>query len=500
MDRLEDLIKKNQYTFTYTDDTGTVTGDVIYKRSLQYMSYLSKNGVDTGDRVIVMSDRCLDFIIATFGILSLGAIVVPVSGQASFEIILEIIDIARPSSICISGQGINNMLKSYHMNDMKILQIGDCDFENIELIEHTNSSDDGSIAFVLMSSGTTGKRKGIALTHEAIISNIQAIVEYMKPDQNDRFLSLKNFVHVSTLVGEIMTCIYAGAHLYVPNPVCSMAKTLRNIEKFAPTLLFANPQILIQLMKYVKKKGADISVREIYSMGALLKQAEAKELSEAFKNSQIRNIYGLTEAGPRVTAQTGNDLAKYGSVGRSVKDASIYIKNQGTQKECKTNESGVVCVKTKGLMLGYVNTGFQISYINREDYFETGDLGYVDQDGDLFIVGRANDIINVSGNNINPNLLEERIMMLDGIGDCITFGVPDHIYRNRIVCLIVEGSRSICERELVQHCNRYLYSYERPREYIRCKSIPVNEYHKKSRYWLSQQYQMGLLEYDKLTF
>lgn len=503
MNRIEDLLKKNRYTFTYTDDTETLKGDVLYSHSLRYMSYLSKNGVTNDDRVIVMSDKCSDFIIAVFAVLSLGAIVVPVSDQASYDIILEIIDITRPACICVSGENIDKKLAFNSTENMKVIPINRCDFENLKQVELSTILSDESIAFILMSSGTTGRRKGIALTHRAVISNIQAIVDYMKPVQSDHFLSLKNFVHVSTLVGEILTCIYAGAHLYLPNPICPMAKTLKNIETFAPTLLFGNPQILLRLMQYAKKNSADIAVKTIYTSGAIFKQAEAKELSETFQNSQIRNVYGLTEAGPRVAAQSEKDCDKYGSVGKPIKDTYIYIKDvkgETTQRESRTNEIGIVCIKNKSLMLGYVHSGFQISYINREEYFETGDLGYIDEEGNLFIVGRANDIINVSGNNVNPNLVEERIVMLAGISDCITFGVPDQVYGSRLICLIVEGSRSISERELIQHCNRYLYSYERPKEYILCESIPVNEYHKKSRYWLSQQYQNGLLKSNKLTF
>ncbi|WP_042199115.1 class I adenylate-forming enzyme family protein [Paenibacillus camerounensis] len=494
LSRLEDLLKKNKSSFICTDEALDLDGESLYQRSLRCRAYLQENGVTVNSRVIVISRHCTDFIINLFAVLGLGGVVIPLTHNTPSDIIEEIIDLTLPGCICISG-GRTDVSFS-----CRTIQIDYEDYRHKPLLEPVSGLSEDSIALVMMSSGTTGRRKGIALTHRAIYSNIQGIVEYMRPAPTDRFLTLKNFTHVSVLVGEILTCIYSGSHLFAPDPYCSMAKTLQNIKHYAPTFLFANPQLLKRLKDYTKKTGSDIRVRTIYTSGAVLSGTEAQELSAVFASSKIWNVYGLTETGPRVTAQTDFNDAKYGSVGRPIKDTILYIKNPNTQEQCSSYEVGLICVKSQSLMSGYVYSKFQIQYINQNDFFETGDLGYLDDDGDLFILGRANDTINVSGNKVDPVLVEEKIRRLEGVEDCIVFGVSDQVYGSRIVCLLAGRIQDVKEHILIQHCNSTLFPHERPKEFIVSMSIPVNEHQKRSRYWTAKLYQEGALQYRRLPF
>lgn len=494
MARLEDLLEQNKSSFICTDGALTLDGESLYQRSMRCRAYLQENGVTVNSRVIVISRNCTDFIITLFAVLGLGGIVIPLTHNTPSEIIEEITDLTLPGCICISGGRIEASFPC------RTIQNDYDDYRHKPLLEPASGLSDDSIAFVMMSSGTTGTRKGIALTHKAIYSNIQGIIEYMRPANTDRFLTLKSFTHISVLVGEILACIHSGAHLFAPDPYGSMAKTLQNIKSYAPTILFANPQLLKRLMEYTKKTGSDIPVRTIYTSGAVLSGTEAQELSAVFTSSKIRNVYGLTETGPRVTAQTACNDAKYGSVGRTIKDTILYIKNENTQEQCRINEVGIICVKSQSLMSGYVYSSFQIQYIDQNDFFETGDLGYLDEDGDLFIIGRANDTINVSGNKVNPVLVEETVKRLEGIDDCIVFGVPDQVYGSRIICLLAERIQDVNEHILIQHCNSTLLPHERPKEFIVSRSVPVNEHQKRSRYWVAKLYQEGTLKYRKLPF
>lgn len=501
MQHICEMFENTNDTFRLTDITGSYTGNDIKQYANHFSAVLKNEGIKSADRVILICNDCIYYLVGMLATFKLNAIVVPVSTTVPDKTLLEVIQIVKPACICIQDKTIGEKINKLDLRDTKTINIV-LNKPHLFINEKQNFANLASnIAFILLSSGTTGKRKGIALTHSAICRNLESIADYMKPNANDRFLVLKEFTHVSTLVGEILMAIYAGVKLFVPPVRCTVGKQIKYIEKYQPTMVFLNPVLLEQLTRYIKAQNIRISPLTIYTSGAILTPEQAYETSQILTNCKIYNVYGLTEAGPRVAAQTDENRNKYGSVGKAILNTKIKILDPSSLEETQKNSIGEIYIKNESLMQGYVYDNYKIEKINQSEYLKTGDLGYFDQDGDLFITGRVDDIVNVAGNNVNLNTVELAVKKTGLVKHCAIFGVPDSLLITRIICLVeADEVANLRAKSLIQSCSKFLYPYEMPKEFITCKKIPVSDVGKVSRYTLSQMYELSKIQYTKLPY
>lgn len=189
------------------------------------------------------------------------------------------------------------------------------------------------------------------------------------------------------------------------------------------------------------------------------------------------------------------------SVEKAILNTKIKILDPKTLKIVPPNVIGEIYVKSGSLMQGYVYENFYINSIDRNDYLKTGDLGYVDKDGDLFITGRVDDIVNVAGNNVNLNTVQSAIEKAGFFNHCAVFGVPDSHLITRIVCIFEANIvGSLTSKQIIQLCSKSLYTYELPKEFVVCENIPLSNNGKLSRYLLTQMYEHGELCYTTLPY
>jgi long-chain acyl-CoA synthetase len=348
-----------------------------------------------------------------------------------------------------------------------------------------NYSDEEGIIF--FSSGTTGSSKGIILSHKSISLNADAIIDYMKPHECDSFYIVKTLVHSSTLVGELLVALKCNANVLVSSTVATPRMLLKRIEDYKPTIMCLNPTLLTLLLRSYKSYPHDVSsVRLLYTSGAIVSTKVLNEAEEVFTNAKVRNVYGLTEAGPRVTAQRSSEYGeKKGSVGKPIRGVEVRVIDI-SGVDCQPLQNGIIHVKTPSKMIGYTNTkGERAPLI--EGWINTGDIGYLDEEGDLYIVAREDDMIIRSGHNVYPDHIENIIKNSLLVEDCIVFGVPDDIGGHRIICYYCTKRDNTVEDEnevqakIREFCSRYLAAYEIPQEFYSVEVMPSTAYGKISK-------------------
>lgn len=319
-------------------------------------------------------------------------------------------------------------------------------------------------ALILYSSGTTDHAKGIILSFFAIHYNADLIIQYMKPEKYGSIYIVKSLAHSSTIVGELLVGLKTKIRIIVGPTITIPRIILNNIEKFNIAIICVNPTLLGMLVKEVCNTGMiPAALQSIYISGSVFKDAEYKKAHETFRNVNIFNVYGLSETAPRLTAQSEN-TEKINSVGVPLTDVSINIYNdQG--KICGTKEVGNIYVKTPCLFSGYV-TGQKV-HIDKEGWFNTGDIGYWDDIQELHVIGRSDERIDLQSHKIYPQDIENIILEeFPTVSECIVHTDADGQF---LVCHYLGEMQT---SQIVRILIKKLALYEIPKKYIWCWELP----------------------------
>ena len=325
-------------------------------------------------------------------------------------------------------------------------------------------------AVIIYSSGTTGKSKGIILSHFAINTNADAIIDYMNPlAQTDCIYTVRHLSHSSTLTGELLVALKSNTKMVITASAVPPRLILSSIKKYGVTILCINPILLSLLCNEVKRKFYDVScLQKVYVSGAILNDAIYEKAKNALTDISVFNVYGLSETAPRVTAQT-LDCCKSNSVGKPIKGVEIVITDENG-KVVPNGERGIIHVKTPSMFSGYV-TGNEKHASLCQGWLNTGDIGFWDEFDELHIVGRVDDVIICDAHKIYPTDVEKLILENPSVSDCAISRCTVN-GKEMIGCLYV--SNRDCTTEIIHRIKDRLAKYEIPKRYLRTEVIPHN--------------------------
>ena len=324
-------------------------------------------------------------------------------------------------------------------------------------------------AVVIYSSGTTGKCKGVILSHYAININAEAIIDYMKPALDDCIYIAKTLSHASTLIGELLVALKSNMRLIIAPIIVPPRCILNNIAKFKITVICVNPTLLSMCSDEYEKQRYDISsLRKIYVSGSILNDKIYNKAREIFGRIQIYNVYGLSEAGPRVTAQRQGHC-KNNSVGCPIKNVKVKIVDEYGES-VSNGKMGIIHVQTPCLFNGYIVGGNKCKSLC-DGWLNTGDVGYFDDDEELHIVARIDDVIVIDSHKIYPNAVERQVLMLDGISECV---VIEGVFHNKKLLVCLYTGVQMDERKIRNKLVKCLPLYEIPKRFSFSNNIPRN--------------------------
>lgn len=322
-------------------------------------------------------------------------------------------------------------------------------------------------AIIIYSSGTTGRAKGIILSHYAINTNADAIIDYMRPTEQDCLYIAKTISHSSTITGELLVALKTRTPLVIAPTIVPPRFVLHAIDKYNVSILCLNPTLLKMYTEACKNSNYDLdTLKTIYVSGEILNDRVYREAHEVFQGSDIYNVYGLSEAGPRVTAQR-LDCCQSNSVGRPLKNIEIAIVNE-QEKLVKYGEYGIVHVNTPSSFNGYITGEKRLESLYK-GWLNTGDIGYWDENGELHIVDRVDDMIIINSHKVYPKKIEKQILNCDFVKECAVTKIT-YMDGEFLVCLYT-GKRN-SEQEIEKKLRKLLPVYEIPRRFIWCDIIP----------------------------
>lgn len=485
----------------------------LYEQALTFASYLQRLGVGKDDRVAIMLPNCPQAVIAFYGVLLAGGIVVPTNplytereiqyqmmdSEAKLIVTLDIL-FPRVSKVIQSTKLehiIVTAIKDYLPFPKNLIypfiqkrQYGikvDVRHEGnhhlfSEIIKqpaqhvHTYPFDfDHDLALLQYTGGTTGSPKGVMLTHKNLVANTSMCRAwlYKCKEGEEVILGILPFFHVYGMTA-VMILSVMQAQKMVLLPKFDVETTLKTIEKERPTLFPGAPTIYIGLLNHPDIHKYDLSSIDSCISGSAPLPVEVQQKFEEVTGGKLVEGYGLTESSPVTHANFLWDSPRVkGSIGVPWPDTDAFILSLETGDRAEVGEVGEIVVKGPQVMKGYWNRPEETEQVLKDGWLLTGDIGYMNEDGYFYVVDRKKDMIIAGGFNIYPREIEEVLYEHPAIQEVVVAGIPDP-YRGETVkaFVVLKEHQTVTEEDLDLFVRKHLAAYKVPRMYDFRKELP----------------------------
>ncbi len=459
----------------------------------KFLSALRDFGLRKGDRIALYLPNIPQFIIAYYGSLKNGLIIVPCNPMykerelehqlndsgAKVIVTLDTLysTVKNVQKITVLEKVIVTNAKEYAAAEAKIPYPYDdykktfpetIDFK--EILERYEPSCDSTavsendLVNLQYTAGTTAFSKGVMLTNSNFVATTVGGAEWANIKANDVILGVPPFFHITGMVWCMNIALYVGATT-IPVPRFEAEDSLEIIQKYKTTFTIAPTTFFVGLMNHPRFKSYDLkSLRLVYSGGAPV-PASVQERWHDLTGGEILIAYGLSETcSPGIFNLVKKP--KRGSLGVPFIDTDVKIVDSALGKELPIGETGEILVKGPQVAAGYWNKPEETVEAFRDEWLYTGDIGRIDEDGYIYYVDRKKDLINVSGYKVWPNEIESVLYQHPSVKEVAVIGVPD-AYRGETVKAFVvlkyDEKDRVKEEDLINYCKESMAAYKYPR-------------------------------------
>lgn len=423
--------------------------------------------------VVIFMPNSINYAIAYFGVLFSNRVVVPTGIETTeYELmsLLEYCEVDLIISCLACYEKLERTLQKYPYK-CNVLFIEDYSHlvfspkpyisKSEGKVEKTTEDD---VAIMLHTSGTTSNPKRVMLTHSNLLHNIQDNIEALKLDENDKVLIALPMCFGYCNTSQFLTHLYLHATIVIYQGMFMPKQFFELVQKEGITNFTAVPTMLLMILKYQYIRNYDISsLRLLCFGGSHLSIEHIKEMMQVLPGVDLIHTYGQTEASPRVTALLKEDiLRKCGSVGKAIPNVEIAIMDD-EQIVLEANQIGEIVVRGKNVMKGYYKQSEITKQTIVDGWLHTGDLGYIDNEGYLYIAGRKKNMFISKGINIYPEEIEEVIAQFDGVKAVRVMGKKhEFLGEVPIAKILIDDNKSFSEELLKRFCMERLSTYKIP--------------------------------------
>jgi acyl-CoA synthetase (AMP-forming)/AMP-acid ligase II len=455
-------------------------------------SVLRDLGVEPGDRVAMLANSSDRYVEYYYGVLWLGAIVMPLNSRHAVPELLAQIHDAEPKVLLVDASfaSVAGEIKAaspsikhlIYADDGEIPQ-GMISYEKaIAAAKPCADTDagDGNVACLFYTGGTTGRAKGVMLTHDNLMSSAQTMIGLLGvEDDSLTHLHAGPLFHLAAGGRLLMTTMVGGRHVVVPRFTPHDVLTIVQAERI--TALTLVPTMLSMILRQPDFDSFDLSSVRLITYGAspmpetLLREAMAK-----FPKVNFSQVYGMTELSPAATMLRPEDhregpAHRLRSAGKAVTGVDLRVVDSEDNAR-PTGEVGEIIVRGPNVMKGYWRQPEQTEQALRNGWMHTGDAGYLDADGYLYVVDRTKDMIVSGGENVYSAEVENAVGQHPAVRQCAVIGIPSDKWGEAVHAVVVprEG-QTVDPEEIIGHCRSLIAGYKCPRSVeVRQDDLPLS--------------------------
>ena len=464
---LEQQAKVNGAVLAIISEKNKLTYKKLYSEVRKTAQYFRNNGIKENDKVAFLIENNENFIINLFAVWKLGAIAVPINVKLLSNEIKNLFSVVDCSRILVQ----KNLQQNLNFTSKEKLMV--CPFKynhrtNKTLIKNIKSSLTDT-AVIIFTSGTTGRQKGVEITFDNLYQSAATLNTFIKHSTGDIWLASLPFYHIGGF-SIITRSILNGCTIVLPNSL-KIFDIKTAFEKYHPAFISLVPTMLKTFLETGTKPHKNMKAMFIGGGPSLSKLIE-KSIKKKFK---IVKVYGSTETTSMVTAATQHDLiGKLQTSGKPIDNNKIKIVDEN-KNELPDGKTGEIVVEGNSVAKGYFNNikATEKKFVNRKFY--TGDFGFIDKDGFLFIEMRRDDLIISGGENINSKEVENAILNISGIKDAYIFKEKDELWGEIVCAGVVFNNIIFKDEKLKKLLKKSLAAYKIPKKFYRLDKIPRND-------------------------
>ena len=478
-------------------EDGRWTYEELHSRVNRLAAALASLGVEAGDRIAVLQVNTNAVVEAYFAAAKLDAVFVPLNFRARADEIAYMLNDSAPKALLAGSryaeliEGIKPQIESVE-TFVALDEEVDGWHSYSALIEQADDeepwplADEEDLTVLMFTAGTTGFPKGVMLSHNSFSSYILSNVSPADLDVEERNILTVPLYHIAGMQA-MMSAIYGGRTLIIQRqfePVEWMS--LVQDEKADRAMMV--PTMLKMLMDHEDFARYDMSSLRVITYGAAPMPVEViKRAIVEFPNAQFINAFGQTETAATITMLPPEDhvldgtpeevdrkLKRLSSIGKPLVDVEVRIVSEEGD-DVDDGEVGEIVARGERLMKGYWNQESATAETIRGGWLYTGDLGYMDEDGYIFLAGRAKDFIKRGGEMISPEEVEQTLHSHPDIDEAAIIGVPDDDWGERVRALVVaKPGHDVDEADVIEFCRQRLASYKKPESVVALPELPRN--------------------------
>jgi len=434
----------------------------LLSRCCRLATVLKSIGAEPGDRIAILAANTNHYIESYVAIPAAGFVIVPLNTRHAEPELRYAIEDAG-ATILLSDRDPGSLRE---LVDTVVMIPDEYDslLESAEDTELGVDISEDSLAGLFYTGGTTGASKGVMLTHRNLIANAFHFMTAAPPAADNVFLIMAPLFHAAGSNG-VLGGIWSGG-CQIPLKVFDPAVALDLIEKYRVTHTLGVPTMIAAISEVQLAKPRDTSsVRMVAHGGSPIATEVVRRGTEAFPTAEFVHVYGMTEASPLLTGLRNEqellDVDRGRSCGQSLIGVRVKIIDKAGN-EMPKGEVGELAASGPNIMKGYWQKPEQTDEVLKDGWYRSGDMGYMDEEGYVFLVDRAKDMIVSGGENVYCSEVEEALYKHPAVLEAAVFGVPDEDWGEAVHAVVVPRE-PVTSEELIAFCRKLIAGYKLPK-------------------------------------
>lgn len=494
------------------DERESISYTELPRRMLQVAQSVMAAGIDKGDRVVVWAPNSIEWVLLALGLQAAGAVLVPLNTRMKGAEAADIVARSGARLAFVQGSFLGTdypaMLNAQrpttlermvvigadplHAADQRLedfLAIGSA----VSLAQASNralSVASSDLSDLLFTSGTTGRSKGVMYAHGQSLRAFNEYAQIIGLVPGDRYLIVNPFFHSFGYKAGWLTCLLAGATI-LPQPVFDADEVFRRVAEERITILPGPPTLYLSMLDHPRLGSTDLSSLRVAVTGAsTIPPVLIQRIRDELGCSVVTTAYGLTECGGLATICDPQELAEViaATSGRAIPGTEMAIFNDQGQ-QLPIGQNGEICLRGFHVMQGYFgDPKGTAAAIDSDGWLHTGDIGSLDDRGNLRITGRLKDMFIVGGFNCYPAEIEAALSEHPAIAQVAVLGIPDErMGEVGCACVVVRQGVSLDQADVIAWSRERMANYKVPRRVVFFETLPTNASNKVDKLALARE-------------